>query len=148
VAVKWSLSSVILDHLSIFKKSSMALEMWYVTQKTPIYIKKVLLFAVSQLYEVTQHFYSCTATSVIHHSCLPHSTLLPVPTSPRWVTTCKELIALLVPIWTLQTEVKTALCKLNDTVLGELGKELQTQIKWPNITDYQVTHIPSLPPPA
>lgn len=93
-------------------------------------------------------FYSCTATSVIQHSCLPHSTLLPVPTSPRWVTTCKELIALLVPIWTLQTEVKTALCKLNDTVLGELGKELQTQIKWPNITDYQVTHIPSLPPPA
>ncbi|KAL9951119.1 hypothetical protein ACROYT_G043723 [Oculina patagonica] len=35
------------------------------------------------------------------------------------------------------TEVKTALCKLNDTVLGKLGKELQTQLKWPNISDYQ-----------
>ncbi|PFX16944.1 ATP-binding cassette sub-family A member 1 [Stylophora pistillata] len=35
------------------------------------------------------------------------------------------------------TEVKTALCKLNNTVLGELGRELQTQIKVPNITDLQ-----------
>ena len=40
--------------------------------------------------------------------------------------------------WTLQTEVKMALCKLNNTVLGELGSELQTQIKVPNVTDLQV----------
>ena len=31
-----------------------------------------------------------------------------------------------------------ALCKLNNTVLGELGSELQTQIKVPNVTDLQV----------
>ncbi|XP_027045418.1 ATP-binding cassette sub-family A member 1-like isoform X2 [Pocillopora damicornis] len=35
------------------------------------------------------------------------------------------------------TEVKMALCKLNNTVLGELGSELQTQIKVPNVTDLQ-----------
>ena len=38
----------------------------------------------------------------------------------------------------MQTEVKMALCKLNNTVLGELGSELQTQIKVPNVTDLQV----------
>ena len=34
--------------------------------------------------------------------------------------------------------MKTALCKLNNTVLGELGSELQSQIKVPNVTDLQV----------
>ena len=34
-----------------------------------------------------------------------------------------------------------ALCKLNNTVLGELGSELQTQIKVPNVTDLQVLQL-------
>lgn len=35
------------------------------------------------------------------------------------------------------TEVKTALCNLNSTVLGKIGTEVQNQLKWPNTDEYQ-----------
>ena len=43
------------------------------------------------------------------------------------------------PFVLLQPEVKKAMCNLNNTVLGKLGKEFQKQLKWPDINEYQVT---------
>ena len=36
-------------------------------------------------------------------------------------------------------EVKTAVCKLNVSVLGTVGDEFRRQLQWPNVNDYQVT---------
>ena len=36
-------------------------------------------------------------------------------------------------------EVKTAVCKLNVSVLGAVGNEFRRQLQWPNVNEYQVT---------
>lgn len=36
-------------------------------------------------------------------------------------------------------EVKTAVCKLNVSVLGAVGDEFRRQLQWPNVNEYQVT---------
>ena len=37
-----------------------------------------------------------------------------------------------------QTEVKMALCSLNDSTVGEIGRELQNQLQLPNTQEVQV----------
>jgi len=37
-----------------------------------------------------------------------------------------------------QTEVKMALCSLNDSTVGKIGRELQNQLQLPNTQEVQV----------